>query len=147
MSLAKLAAELSADPLSRGYSSMSDEAVSDDLNSEYREKQKPISSQQLLAWSAAEGRFTRLQDAVGDKAHPAHAVASAARLLISRDGASLDMSLADRVSFIDALVTASVLTAEDKESLVQLSTELVSRAAELGLGRCRPGEVAMAKSL
>jgi len=147
MSLEKLAAELSADPLARGYSSMSDQSVSDDLQSEYRTENKSIESSELLAWSAADGRLTRLQIAADDTAHPAHAIASAACLLISRDDTALDLAKPDRVEFLHALVAASVLTDLDRDSLVALSIEPVSRAAELGLGRCRPGEIAMAKSI
>jgi hypothetical protein len=147
MSFDKLSEELASDPLGRGYSSLTDSAIVDDLNSVYREKNVVITSAELLAWSASSGRLASLKAAIsGGIDDNAKSLAEAAYLMITRDETSLDLSLSDRVQMLDGLVAYGILTAGDKAELVAKSTEPCSRAEELGLGRVRTGTVSRARN-
>lgn len=83
---------------------------------------EPIRSSEILAWSAAEGRFARVDEATSHVDAGIRSLAMAAKLLLTRDGTSLDLNLPDRAGMVDALVAAGVMTADDKTSLYQLAT-------------------------
>jgi len=138
-----LSEEVLNDPLARGYSTMTNDEVAADLNSEHRSKNVIITSAELLAWSASNGRLDSLKTAAESGVDAAaKSLAGAAYLMVTRDGTYLDLSLSDRVQLLDGLVAYGVLTAEDKADLVAKSTEPCSRAEELGIGRVRSGDVA-----
>jgi len=144
--IALLKSEIDSDPLGRNYSAMSDEQVAQSLNNEDRSKTVPISSAELLAWSAGNGRLAAIKAAIdGGVDKTAKSLAEAAYMMISRDGSSLDLSLADRVAMLDGLVAYGILSADDKSDLVSKSTVSCSRAEELSLGRVRAGDVIQAR--
>jgi hypothetical protein len=74
-------------------------------------------------------------------------LAQAAYLIVTRDGTTLDLNLADRVAMLDSLVAAGVLTDADRTSLDALATVSISRAEELALGLVRAGTVQQARSM
>ena len=144
--IALLKSEIESDPLGRNYPAMSDTQVADSLNNSDRTKVVPISSAELLAWSAADGRLASIKAAIdGGVDSTAKSLAEAAYMMISRDGTSLDLSLADRVAMLDGLVAYGILSADDKSDLVSKSTVSCSRAEELSLGRVRTGDVIQAR--
>lgn len=129
--------ELIKDPASIGYGILSDAVAAAAINSTTngRTRLEAISSSELLAWAAAEGRLDRISDAAANHSMAAiRSVAKAAELLIARDGTTLDLSLKTREAMVDALVDAGVLTSDEKKSLVAHATKPISRAEELGLG-------------
>ena len=144
--IAILKSEIDSDPLGRGYSGMDDTAVAVDVNTAYRTKKKPISSAELLAWSASDARLQNIKNAAENGAtDDLKSLAQAAYLIVTRDGTTLDLNLADRVAMLDSLVAAGVLTAADRTSLDALATVSISRAEELSIGRVRPGDVIQAR--
>jgi len=146
--IAILKSEIDGDPLGRGYSGMDDAAVAVDINTDYRTKKEPISSAELLAWSASDSRLQNIKNAAENGAtDDLKSLAQAAYLIVTRDGTSLDLNLADRVAMLDALVSAGVLTAADRLSLDALATVSISRAEELALGLVRAGTVQQARSM
>jgi len=144
--IALLKSEIDSDPLGRGYSGMDDTAVAVDLNTAYRTKKEPISSAELLAWSASDARLQNIKNAAENGAtDDLKSLAQAAYLIVTRDGTTLDLNLADRLAMLDSLVAASVLTADDRTSLDALATVSISRAEELAIGRVRAGDVIQAR--
>jgi hypothetical protein len=144
--IAILKSEIDSDPLGRGYSGMDDTAVAVDLNTAYRTKKEPISSAELLAWSASDARLQNIKNAAENGAtDDLKSLAQAAYLIVTRDGTTLDLNLADRVAMLDSLVAAGVLTAADRTSLDALATVSISRAEELAIGRVRAGDVIQAR--
>lgn len=144
--IALLKSEIDSDPLGRGYSGMDDTAVAVDVNTAYRTKKEPISSAELLAWSASDARLQNIKNAAENGAtDDLKSLAQAAYLIVTRDGTTLDLNLADRVAMLDSLVAAGVLTAADRTSLDALATVSISRAEELSIGRVRAGDVIQAR--
>ena len=144
--IAILKSEIDSDPLGRGYSGMDDTAVAVDINTAYRTKKDPISSAELLAWSASDARLQNIKNAAENGAtDDLKSLAQAAYLIVTRDGTTLDLNLADRVAMLDSLVAAGVLTAADRTSLDSLATVSISRAEELSIGRVRAGDVIQAR--
>jgi len=146
--IAIIKSEIDSDPLGRGYSGMDDTAVAVDLNTAYRTKKEPISSAELLAWSASDARLQNIKNAAENGAtDDLKSLAQAAYLIVTRDNTSLDLNLADRVAMLDSLVAAGVLTDADRTSLDALATVSISRAEELALGLVRAGTVQQARSM
>lgn len=141
-----LKTEIQNDPLARGYSLMSDQEIVDSINLKNRSKFVEISSQELLAWSANNGRLAKIKNAINNGADDVvKSLAEAAYLLITRDDTSLDLNLTDRVAMLDALVSYAVLIPDDKTSLQALATVSISRAEELDIGLVRAGDVLQAR--
>lgn len=144
--IAILRSEIDGDPLGRGYSEMDDAAVAVDINTDYRTKKEPISSAELLAWSASNARLQNIKNASENgSTDDLKALAQAAYLIVTRDGTTLDLNLADRVAMLDSLVAAGVLTNDDRTSLETLATVSISRAEELAIGQVRAGDVIQAR--
>ena len=144
--IALLKLEIDSDPLGRNYSAMSDKQVAESLNNGDRTKTVSVSSAELLAWAASNGRLASIRAAIdGGVDNTAKSLAEAAYMMVSRDGTSLDLSLADRVAMLDGLVAYGILSADDKSDLVSKSTVSCSRAEELSLGRVRTGDVTQAR--
>lgn len=146
MKIQTIKTELETDPLGLGYSGMDDSAAAVAFNEKTRSKLEPISSAELLAWSANNTRLQSIKSAAESGADDTiKSVAQAAYLMITRDDTTLDLNLADRVALLDALVSYSVLTADDKASLESLATVAISRGEELGVGLVRAGDVIQAR--
>ncbi len=105
---------------------------------------KPISSAELLSWSALNGRKRNIEAAAagtvpnvgslppGVTVELVQDVASAASLLIRRDSTELDLSLPDRQNMLGLLVAGGVLTQADSDSLIPLAAdEPISHATQL----------------
>ena len=138
--------ELDTDPLGLVYSGMDDSAAAASLNEKTRSRLEPIGSAELLAWSAANARLQKIKTAAESGVDDTiKSVAQAAYLMITRSDTALDLNLADRITLLDALVSYSVLTANDKTSLESLATVAISRGEELGVGLVRAGDVIQAR--
>ena len=139
--LATLKAELDNDTAGIGYTG-SDEEVLAKLNAKNRPKINILTSAELLAWSGANERALKIDEASKTHASRAiQAVAIAASRLLARDNTILDLSLSDRVAMVDALIAGGVLTPADKQSLFDLATKNISRLEELGIGEVHLGDI------
>lgn len=139
----KLFAEITTDPLGRGYTGMTDQQIADSLNAVDRTRLNVLSSAELLAWSGAgaddasgvASRYERIETAASSHASGAvRGACKAAIRLIDRDATELDLSLPDRATMVAALVAGGVLTAAEQTELVAMATENISRATEIGIG-------------
>lgn len=85
---------------------------------------RPLGSALLLEWAAINGVFIKLDAACADPETPTQvlAIAKPAKLLIERDGTSLDLSKPAIVALVDGLVAAGLMTSDDKTSLLALAT-------------------------
>ena len=145
--------ELINDPQSRGYAQMSDADAAADLNTARIEATRPIASDELLAFAGANGRAEKIMRAAEQGKKPdgtdlsagVQSVAIAADRMIRRDGTSLDMSRADHVGLVDALVNDGVLDAADKTALQSLAATHISRAQQLGFRQIGFRDVARAR--
>lgn len=152
MNLATLKAELEDDPVGIGYTG-NDIIDAELMNHAIRSGYKPLGSRALLAWGAANGRLSKINDAanrvsVFDAINPAiRSVAMAADRMLSRPDTELDLSNAAHVGLVDALVAGGVLTAGDKTELLAMAATTIGRGEELGLGHVTPSNVADARRL
>lgn len=131
-------AEIKNDPLQRGYATMSDEQLYASVNAKDRSRIVIVGSRPLLEWAAAEGRYSKLDKAARNDQVPdlVRSVAMAACKLIDRNDTELDLNSSLHMNLLNALVQSGVLTQQDKDSLVALSTAFISRAQELGFDDC-----------
>ena len=131
MDLAALQAELATDPLTRGYSGMTDAEAAASLNTVNRTRTYPslTGDQVFTATDATE--FAALTDQK--------------QLLwvsfTSKD--SIDPADATNVAFVNWIFGAG---SDTLSALATLRTEDVSRAVELGLGTVKTGHVGMARA-
>jgi len=133
--LTRLRDELLNDPLGRGYSSMDEVEVIHSLAQVDRGVLFPIKSNDLLAWSGANGRYMKIKRVAEDAAQSdeIRSIAWASMKMIERDGTDLDLNLSDRASMLDVLVAATILSQSDKDDLYSMATQTISRAQELNI--------------
>ena len=142
----KLRAELADDPLDRGYSTMTDQEAADDLQTEYRSNLQPVPMTSVVRWCARHDALASLDTAAGSATPGVRSVARAAQIMIASPHIeSFNVHDPELADMLDALVTAGVFTLDERDDLVALGTTPTSRAAELGLGRVKPGYVGKAR--
>lgn len=148
-----LVAELTGDPLGVGYASMSDAERLASLTAPTRSRPRRLASIEMFVWGGQAGRAARVRkaammlppyDSLPDEALAPAIIADA---ILSRDDAGFDPADPEHVGMIDALVTASVLTAGDKDALMARASEPCSRADELGLANLGRGHMATARQM
>lgn len=147
MSLERLRDEIKNDPLGRGYAGMTDEEILNSLAAQNIQKYKPITSAELLAWSAMNLRQTKIEDAA--ISHPSPDIKNICKVavkMLDRDSTEFDLNKTDRQMMLGALVQGGVLDASDSAALYTLATYYISRNEQLGLGEFRNGDVIWAKN-
>lgn len=149
MDIAAFQAEVKNDPLNRGYAQMTDAQMFASVSEKNRSRTVTVGSRPLLEWAAAEGRYAKLERASKDDqlSDLVRSVAMAACKLIDRGDTELDLNSSMHVNLLDALVQSGVLSASDKQSLVDLSTKAISRAEELYFDDCSADYMAYLRSL
>lgn len=105
-------------------------------------RKRVLSSHELLAWSGADNRFLRINEAAATPAHPAFSIANVAKILIMRESTSLDLNLSDRQQLLGALAATGVLEQSDADSLYAMASAVVPRYETLGLGESHEGDIA-----
>ena len=123
-----------------------------EINALNRTRTVPISSGELLAWSAGAGagdrpRLIKVEEGTTAADEQVAAICKVAESTIKRDGTELDLLKLDRVAMVAALVAAGVLSQSDSGSLYALATRQISRADEIGLSNVRAGTVEQARAL
>jgi len=133
-----LSDELSGDPLVRGYSTMTDQEAADDLNTEYRSRNRTSMSGDEIAQQAVPAAFDALDDGAANN---------------TADVKSHWLALCGRSS-IDPFATANVqlvisIFGAGSQTVINLNTarvEAISRAIELGLGVVKSRDVGYARN-
>ena len=138
-------------PVTGPYSADAATAAAE-INAVNRTRTVPISSGELLAWSAGAGagdrpRLIKIEEGTTAADEQIAAICKVAEGTIKRDGTELDLLKADRVAMVAALVAAGVLSQSDSDSLYALATRQISRADEIGLSNVRAGTVEQARAL
>ena len=127
--IAKLRAELTADPLGRGYAGMTDVAVAADLNTVYCERNKSLLTATEVLNAIVLAEFNALTDAVQRRIWD-----------VIHIGEINPFGVEEKL-FIAAFGAGSVTIA----NLAEIRKEAVSRAVELGIGFVYPGHVQNAR--
>lgn len=130
--LEDLKAEIDADPLTRGYSGMSDAQVAVDLNTAYRSRNRTSLTGDALFTATDSTDFTGLTD------HKRELWVS----WTSKD--SVDPWNASNVSFVTWIFGGG---STSLSNLAALRTESISRAAELGFPEVNASNVQGARAL
>ena len=127
-----LKSELDADPLTRGYSGMTDEQAADDLNTAYRSVPRASMNGDEIFAATDNAEFAGLTD------HKQQLWVS----FTSKD--VINAYEQTNIDFLDYIFGGSSTT---KTTLAGLRNEDVSRGVELGLGVVKVGDVQFARSL
>ena len=125
----------------------SDSEVASDLNAATIDVVGAVSQTDLLVWMAAGDKLKNVKAAAADSNNAVYAPCNIALILIEPSAPELDLSKADRVALVDALVAAGIFTADDKTALTALATTKKSWAQTNGMGNVRAGWVTYARSL
>ena len=126
--------------------------AAEQINAINRTRTVPISSGELLAWSAGAGagdrpRLIKIEEGTMAADEQIAAICKVAEGTINRDGTELDLSRPDRAEMVAALGAAGVLSQADQDSLYELATRQISRADEIGLSNVRAGTIEQARAL
>ena len=129
--------ELTNDPLVRGYSTMSDQEVAEDLNTEYRTRNRKSMFGDELAQQADDTELDALDDGSANNTADvkSHWLAFCAR-------GSVDPFATANVQLVISIFGAGSQTVTNLQAA---RTEPISRAAELGI-RVGEGLVAVARA-
>ena len=131
MNLAILKTELTEDPLTRGYSGMSDEAAAADLLTAYRTRNMTGMSGDLIFQQTDKTEFAALTDL-------------RKQLWLAFCGRdSINPSAVPNVDFVKYIFGDA---ADTVAALAAARVETITRAAELGLGAVRAGDVQRARA-
>ncbi len=139
----KLKAELTEDPLEQDYASMSDVEATASLNALTRTRLRAVSMTELREWAAINARAFKVRAGIdnGTLTDQQRNLCLIADKLLGTDDGNLDPSNAAHITFVNELVSAEVLNADDRDALITKATEHISRATELGLGVVKAGHV------
>ena len=140
----KLKDEVVNDPLSRGYSSMTDSEVATDLNTQYREQHRRVPLSEVQNWASAYRIYKRFCDK-GMERGPLHN-----ELLAIIQGKQEDVNFqsdSPGVSqLIQDMIDNDIVTQTEAQELQRLGTYYVSRAEELGYGSVSAEQISTIRS-
>jgi len=127
-----LADELRNDPLSRGYSSMTDQEAADDLNTAYRTQYRDVPVGELVGVVELRGIYEKLEAASSSEAAKLLRLASNQSPITSLGyGDPTQRQQIDNL--LDKLVDDGVIDSADRDELQALGTAPATRARELHL--------------
>lgn len=147
MNLSKLREEIRDDPLQRDYSAKTNKEVAVSLMTEDR----PYVYSRRVTWRDALADLgptvgASIKNKLTDSASPGSVLSLSLSMLGEYgDGGGLDVGHENTRAIIDSLVTDGILTSDEGTSLKGMAEGTRSRAAELGLGKVRTGDVKRAR--
>jgi hypothetical protein len=143
--------EISTDPLGRGYSDMQDSEVADSLNEPSRNGMREVPSSDVRMYVLLHGLWPAFQAAATTSPDPTIR-ATAITILQTIGAGSFDtirMNRADVYTgvsqMLQTMVSAGVMTEQNRAEMLALGETMVSRAQELGLGQVHHLQVAEAR--
>jgi hypothetical protein len=147
-----LRAEITDDPLSRGYETLSDSEVADVLNAPDRSGRKPVPATDVRLYVLLNGLFPGIQNLAANGQDPAQK-GTAVTILQTIAPNSFDtirMNLpnvhAAVGQMLQTMVDAGVMTAQHRTDMLALGDSTISRAQELGLPTVHHLDVAEARN-
>ena len=144
--LSDLAAEITNDPLARGYTAMSDQQVAASLNAVNVAVQSYVSHTTLMKWAAA-GRMKKLRNGELSVSDTISSMCSVALALLADGVTTFDTGDAGNLALLDALIAGGVLTSTDKADLMTAGVQQVTRASQIGWDYVGPSDVTNARAL
>ena len=126
-----LRTELTDDPLTVGYSGMTDQEVVNSLKAKTRPG--PIPSRELVQWAAADDRYFKIQNSAETDMSALGSGSSSALQILNRTDTQVDLADPAVVGMVLGLVAGGVLVQADADALTALSQNRVSRLSELGI--------------
>jgi hypothetical protein len=141
-----LASEINVDPLGRGYSGMTDEQVTIDINTKYRVANYPIELDLLNFAIRDNGKWTPFREAADLQTIPGTYDNQAMREFMDLFGTltvntQYDMQSAYMTALRANMVSEGSMTAPISSAINDLGIQTVSRAVELELGSVQTGDV------
>lgn len=147
-----LRAELTGDPLGRGYGALDDRAAAERLNLADRSvayprliSERAVLSDYDLGPLAADAVLTKLEQAAASGAPLAGVLRRALRFLQTPEGLDIGHPMAQQL--VGQLAEAGVLTAQEAGALQALGLRSASRAEELELGPVATYDVTVARAV
>jgi len=145
-----LSEELANDPLARGYSGMSDEAATADLNTEYREVNYPVLIDAVNYAVREAGKWTSYREKADlqtvEGTYDNQSMREFMDMFASFTSLpEIDLQGVYMDGLIDAMVAEGSMGAGVAASLKAFGVQTVSRGTELGIGIVRVGEVEEAR--
>ena len=126
----KLKDEVKNDPLSRGYSSMTDSEVATDLNTQYREQHCRVPLSEVQNWASAYRIYKRFCDK-GMERGPLHNELLAI-IQGKQESVNFQSDSAGVQGLIQDMIDNDIITQTEAQELQGLGTYYISRAEELG---------------
>jgi hypothetical protein len=147
MDLQALKAELTADPLGRGYSTMSDQEAADSLNAANVAARRLVPLWEVKKLLIESFRWPAI---VAGQANAVPEIAAACLSAVAYiDDArfeNLDMDILATQAMIGVLVSGGIVSQAEADSLYALASVTTSRSAQLNLPHVGPHHVAAARS-
>lgn len=142
-----LKAELTDDPVGRGYAAMTAEQAAASLNAADRSVQGPVPIGDVLRWSAGVDGIYMLREASERGTPKKRQMADAALQLVNHPHVvELDVTDPELAAMLDGLVALSVFTSEQVDALKARGVRTISRAEQLGIAPVKPGHVEKARA-
>jgi hypothetical protein len=133
--------ELANDPLTRGYSGMTDEQAANSLNTKNRTA-STVGVGQIVNWLFETPAATQALRTGQDNTGLTNSVRGICYNFLRLDVAPFQsVTLTQLTGAADSLQSAAVFTAGQRNGLVALANNQISRAEELGLPFVVPGDV------
>ena len=131
--------EVQNDPLSRGYSSMTDSEVANDLNTQYREKHRRVPLSEVQNWASAYRIYKRFADEGMEKG-PLHnellAIIQGKQETVNFQSDSPGVQ-----GLIQDMIDNGIVNDSEAQELQGLGTYYITRAEELGYNSIDPAWV------
>ena len=137
-----LKTEINDDPLVRKYSLMTNQEITDDINTLARTVIKaPISVNNLILWSMVGGRYMKIKNKAEDTGASDILRSECYAILKYIDtGVGLDLRISSNSTMVESLASNNVISVADKAALLPYSNLSVSRAEEIGIPKVKLGE-------
>lgn len=133
-----------ADEIAPHIASGNDGAIYDIMHRRDIPVNGAISTNAFAMWAAKNGQRVVIQDTADDKLDALRSVAlTLLDLLRGNLTQGLDLANADNIALADAWAAAGKMTAQQKQSLLDLSSKMISRAEQLGIP-CTVADIAQA---
>jgi len=121
--------ELSNDPLARGYSSMTNQEVWDDLNTRYRQRKVPIPVDRVRRYLFTRGLWLPIKRGTVDSAESARDAIQMFDQFDMSDG-EVETTINN---LLDALINDGFIDSGNKSDVQAMGIEELTRAEELSL--------------
>ncbi len=142
MDYARLKAEITSDPLARGYSGMTDAQVAASLNTVDREVDQPVNLRDLIVYLLKNGKWLGIKSEAASNALGVQKECEAFMVIMDNPNFDdLDLTDAGVQAMLGSIKTVGLLDAADQAAILAMGKKAVSRAEELGLPIIREGHV------